>query len=190
MNLLIPTHKYQKSLTLDISNSLINISILTYQLTDESNSSASASFQSVSFKALLGKINALIYDVVIGEELQSGTLREDRDLLQSLGDDVVFVNPDKAQAHITQFVSDINTILDNYKESREKFSALNSLESAQLLNAIEDEYTNYHNKGITKSNQFNTALIIYGSLLLLALLLFAWEIRKNYLYSNGCWCCA
>ena len=166
----------------DISNSLINISILTYQLSDETNADVNATFQSISFQALLGKINALIYDLVIGEELQSDTLIEDRELLKKLSNEVDFINPEKAKEHVFQFVNDINTILENYEPSTQHFDSLSSLETARLLNDIEDKYTAYHNQAITKSNQFSTALIIYGLLLLLALLFFAWQIRKNYLY--------
>ena len=166
----------------DISNSLINISILTYQLSDETNADVNATFQSISFQALLGKINALIYDLVIGEELQNDTLIEDRELLKKLSNEVDFINPEKAKEHVFQFVNDINTILENYEPSTQHFDSLSSLETARLLNDIEDKYTAYHNQAITKSNQFSTALIIYGLLLLLALLFFAWQIRKNYLY--------
>jgi len=166
----------------DISNSLINISILTYQLSDETNADVNATFQSISFQALLGKINALIYDLVIGEELQTGVLIEDRESLKKLSAEVQFINPEKAKEQVLQFVDDIDTILNNYEKSKREFDKLNSLETARLLNDIEDKYSSYHNQAITQSNQFSTALIIYGLLLLLALLFFAWQIRKNYLY--------
>jgi len=166
----------------DISNSLINISILTYQLTDEQSIGSNASFESISFQALLGKINALIYDVVIGEELQKEVLENDRNQLITIGDEYSFENQERTQGLIGDFVSDINTILANYQPSKEQFGKLNSLNASQLLNDIEDQYTVYHNEAITKSNQFRNALLIYGLCLLTALLFFAWQIRKNYLY--------
>jgi len=164
-----------------ISNALINISILTYQLTDETNAGASGTFQAISFQALLGKINALIFDVVIGEELQVNDLLSDREKLRDLSSAVKFQNQEKAQSLITQFIGDIDTILTNYQATQQQFSDLNSLQTAQLLNSIEDKYTLHHNKAITESNQFRNALLIYGLCLLLALLFFAWQIRKNYL---------
>ena len=91
----------------DISNALINISILTYQLTDESNIGESATFQSISFQALLGKINALFYDLVIGEELQSKVLINDRDIFIDLSKEVTFLNK-----HIRNLIYDmINEVL-------------------------------------------------------------------------------
>jgi len=142
---------------ISISNALINISVLSYQLTDEVNTDNDASFQEVSFQALLGKINALIFDVVIGEELQSDNLIADQAELKKLSAEIEFQNPDEAAKRITQFVDDINAILEHYQPSKDQFSELNSLKTAQLLNNIEDKYTIHHNQAITKSNQFPTS---------------------------------
>jgi len=167
---------------IDISNALINISILTYQLTDESNTGANATFQSITFQALISKINALFYDLVIGEELQSQVLITDRDQFIELSKEVSFLNPEKAQQHVNQLVTDINTILSKNERATEQFNTLGSLKTALLLNDIQDKYTNYHNQVLNQSNKFNNALIAYGALLFLALMLFAWQIRKNFLY--------
>ena len=128
---------------ISISNALINISVLSYQLTDEVNTDNDASFQEVSFQALLGKINALIFDVVIGEELQSDNLIADQAELKKLSAEIEFQNPDEAAKRITQFVDDINAILEHYQPSKDQFSELNSLKTAQLLNNIEDNYWGY-----------------------------------------------
>ena len=57
---------------------------------------------------------------------------------------------------------------------------LRDLDTGPLLEAIEIEYTNYHNQAIVSSNQFRNALLLYGTLLILAVLFFAFQIRKNY----------
>lgn len=165
-----------------ISNSLINISILTYQLTDEQNIGKNASFESISFQALLGKISALMYDIIIGEDLQRSVLENDRNQLITISSEYSFENQQKTQELISDFVNDINAVLSSYEPSKQQFGKLNSLNASQLLNDIEDNYTVYHNESITKSNQFRNILLIYGLCLLIALLFFAWQIRKNYLY--------
>lgn len=165
-----------------ISNSLINISILTYQLNDEPVTGDNSAFESIQFQALLGKINALMYDLVIGEELQETSLKNDRNQLIEISSKYSFANPEKTNSLIINFIDDINTILNNYQVSKQQFDDLSSLKIAQLLNNIEDNYTNYHNQAITKSNQFRNALLVYGLCLLIALLFFAWQIRKNYLH--------
>lgn len=164
-----------------ISNSLLNISILTYLLFDKQSIGSDASFQSANFQALLGKINALVFDVVIGEDLQKTRLENDRDELITIGSEYSFENQQRTQELIDQFIADINAILDTYAPSKEQFENLNSLKASQLLDDIEDSYTVYHNQSITKANQFRNALLIYGLCLLVALLFFAWQIRKSYL---------
>ena len=165
-----------------ISNALIDISIRTYQLTEEANVENNNTYQTVNFQALLGKINAIIFDLVIGEELKRDELIADREEFIKLGSEVEFLNPDQAKPLAEKFVQNINDILNNYQTSNNQFDELNSLKSSQLLNTIEDRYTSYHNNAITQSNQFRNALLIYGLCLLVVLLFFAWQIRKNYLF--------
>ena len=173
--------KYIES-NIAISNALINISILTYQLQTQTKTDVSeATLQTVAFQALLGKINTLVFDAVIGEELQREVLIIDKKEFQTLSETVVFESPEKAKTLVQQFISDIDTILLNYKQHQAQFAELDSLKTTDLLNSIELEYTKHHNKQITISNQFRNALLVYGACLLIALLFFAWQIRKNYL---------
>jgi len=60
-----------------VSNALISISVLNYRLKSQTKASTDSnkiSEQSVRFKDLLGKINALTFDAVIGEELEREAL--------------------------------------------------------------------------------------------------------------------
>lgn len=165
-----------------ISESLINISLLTYQLSDESDNNIAIAAQSVNLQALIAKINALIYDFVIGENLQETALKSDRNKLVELSTQIEFNNSEKASQLLGIFIQDIDTVLNNFEPAQQQFIQLNSLNSSQLLDAIEDQYSNYHNEAITFSKQFRTALLAYGLCLLVALLFFAWQIRKNYLH--------
>lgn len=165
-----------------ISESLINISLLTYQLSDESDNNIAIAAQSVNLQALIAKINALIYDFVIGENLQETALKSDRNKLVELSTQIEFNNSKKASQLLGIFIQDIDTVLNNFEPAQQQFIQLNSLNSSQLLDAIEDQYSNYHNEAITFSKQFRTALLAYGLCLLVALLFFAWQIRKNYLH--------
>ncbi len=74
----------------------------------------------------------------------------------------------------------VSSILDNSEDAEQSFKSLTSLSTGPLLDAIEQEYVNYHNQAIGSSNQFSIALIIYGLLLLIALVFFANQIRRNY----------
>ena len=167
-----------------VSNALISISVLNYQLKNQTKANTDSnkvSEQSIKFKDLLGKINALTFDAVIGEELEREALTTDRNEFAELSKSIEFKSQEEAQSLINQFIKGIDAILLNYAPHKKQFAELDSLKTTELLNSIENEYTNYHNKAITVSNQFRNALLVYGACLLLALLFFAWRIRKNYL---------
>ena len=167
-----------------VSNALISISVLNYRLKSQTKANTDnnkISEQSVRFKDLLGKINALTFDAVIGEELEREALTADRNEFEKTSKNIEFNSPEEAQSLVEQFIKGIDAILLNYEPHKKQFAELDSLKTTELLNSIENEYTNYHNKAITVSNQFRNALLVYGACLLLALLFFAWRIRKNYL---------
>lgn len=71
--------------------------------------------------------------------------------------------------------------LQNYPLRASLFDSLNELNTAPLLNTIGNRYTEYHNTAIESSKLLRNALIVYGLILLLTLVLFAMQIRKNYL---------
>jgi len=169
---------------INVSNALVSISFLNYELKnqiEDSSNSNKISIQTVNFQGLLGKINALAFDAVIGEELEREALTNDRNEFEELSKSIKFQSPEKAKAYVQRFLAGIDSILLNYEPHKEQFAELDSLKTTELLNSIENEYTNYHNKAIEASNQLRNALLIYGACLLLALLFFAWQIRKNYL---------
>lgn len=82
-------------------------------------------------------------------------------------------------------LSDYNTaikiVAENYIMTSEAYRELNALPTSKLLDTIEQHYVSYHNQAIEGSNNLRNALIVYGVLLLAALVFFGLQIRKNLL---------
>lgn len=83
--------------------------------------------------------------------------------------------------NLSSYVTAFKTITELHSVSKSQFDRLEALRTGPTLDAIENEYTAYHNQAISGSNQFRNALILYGLCLLGALLFFGIQIRKNYL---------
>jgi signal transduction histidine kinase len=95
----------------------------------------------------------------------------------TLSDD--FSAPLKTQ--LSGYNGAIKIVAENYLTTSEAYRELNALPTSKLLDTIEQHYVSYHNQAIEGSNNLRNALIIYGVLLLAALVFFGLQIRKNLL---------
>ncbi len=82
---------------------------------------------------------------------------------------------------VEQYNLAVARVNDLFSSNTQDFQALSDLQTGSLLDAIENEYTAYHNQGIQNAQRNRNLLFAYGAALLLALLFFAWRIRQNYL---------
>lgn len=110
----------------------------------------------------LNEINLLLMDLATG---MPGSL--DTNLLQ---------NP------TTNLEAHAQKIARLYPQTIAALERVSQVPIAEQLDKIEEAYTDFHNQAIAKANRFRNALIIYGFALLIALLFFAGQIRRNYLY--------
>ena len=110
----------------------------------------------------LNQINLLLMDLATG---MPGSL--DTNLLQ---------NP------TTNLEAHAQKIARLYPQTIAALERVSQVPIAEQLDKIEEAYTDFHNQAIAKANRFRNALIIYGFALLTALLFFAGQIRRNYLY--------
>ncbi|RBP51451.1 sensor histidine kinase [Arenicella xantha] len=84
------------------------------------------------------------------------------------------------QASLVAYSKEIKAFADRLAISRTAYTKLIGMDISALLNHIEDRYVSYHNQAIAGSNTQRNGLIAYGLVLLLALMFFAWQIRRNY----------
>ncbi len=108
-------------------------------------------------------------------------------LNKPLGSDLLIVESSleleaELQAKLDEYHEAINTISQNYPTAVSSYRALNDLGTGELLDTIEKNYVGYHNQAIGGTTSLRNALIVYGVTLLLALLFFGWQIRKNFLF--------
>jgi len=86
------------------------------------------------------------------------------------------------QTKLDEYHEALNTISQNYPTAVSSYKELNNLGTGELLDTIEKNYVGYHNQAIGGTTSLRNALIAYGVTLLLALLFFGWQIRKNFLF--------
>jgi signal transduction histidine kinase len=163
------------------SNSRISSSIGTINQVTEQIQQSDLDTQTNSIFSLLGAINASIYQLALGGELDTKLLNnESGDLLVQLAQLQSQASQSNSTA-LSSYLSAVKSITETDASNKQQLKTLNELRTASLLDAVEDEYTRYHNQAIGRSTQFRNALIIYGLCLLAALLFFGWQIRKNFL---------
>ncbi|MCH2190035.1 MAG: ATP-binding protein [Gammaproteobacteria bacterium] len=80
------------------------------------------------------------------------------------------------------YIELVKSIMQSSIETNKAYSELSRLETGALLDNIEKAYVNYHNRAIESANQFKVAMIVYGVVLLIALIFFAAKIRRNFLF--------
>jgi len=117
-------------------------------------------------------INSKVFASALNPSVESTQAISDQ--LQQGNDENEPLSPDYNEA--------VESYLDSSSVSNESYQTLSKLETGPLLDGIEKAYVNYHNQAIKSSNQFKLAMIAYGALLLVALLFFAAQIRKNFLF--------
>ena len=125
---------------------------------------------------LLGKINTQLFALALGSSEIEG------DALISQLNDLQVEAPTATLELFGNYKEAVMAIASNNSDAVQSYELLSGLQTGQLLDSIEKEYVNYHNQAIKGSNQFRNALIIYGLLLLLALGIFAQQIRRNFLF--------
>lgn len=88
---------------------------------------------------------------------------------------------DDEQSIIYGYIKTLSDIILSTEEMEKHFTLAVNQETGERLNGLELAYVNFHNIAIEKSNTLRNALIIYGLVLLLLLLAFAYLLRKQYL---------
>ena len=159
-----------------ISQALSSISSITKDLQTSETAN-----QNQALQTLLSRTNSIVYGLIIGGELDDASLNSEKEGLVDLVSQMQFEAPGEISESLKQYKQAAIDIVANYQPTKDTFSSLNSLKTSEYLDTIEEEYTNYHNQGISGSNQFRNALIGYGICLLGALLFFGVQIRKNFI---------
>ncbi|GAA6138715.1 hypothetical protein NBRC116583_24620 [Arenicella sp. 4NH20-0111] len=125
---------------------------------------------------LLGETNAQIFNLTLGGSLK------DRNTIVSQLNDLQVEAPTESLDLFSEYKNAVIDILDNHSQSQSSYQMLISLNTGPLLDSIEREYVNYHNQAIKGSTFFRNALIVYGICLLISLIAFAGQIRRNFLF--------
>lgn len=156
-----------------VAQSLLTISQTTQSLlTNEGGSELNGE--------LLWNINSAVYQLTYG--VDAGAVTASRLVDEFLPQLNQFESVNESTEALEQYKSAISTFVENHQTTVDKFSVLADVNTSELIDEIENEYTLFHNQAISGSNQFRNALIIYGICLLTALLFFGFQIRKNFLF--------
>jgi len=131
---------------------------------------------SAPVNGLLGKTNAQVFAMALNNQII-----DSEEIIDQLNDLKVEA-PTEFLSLFDQYTEAVTQIVDNSEEAEISYKALTSLDTGSLLDAIEEEYVTYHNQAISGSTLFLNALVGYGVILLGALVFFAAQIRRNYLF--------
>ena len=82
---------------------------------------------------------------------------------------------------ITTYIKNLLQVIEHAEKSHIYFSLAINQNTSETLNNLDQAYTEFHNIAIEKTNNLRNALVLYGAVLLLFLLLFAYLLRKQYL---------
>ncbi len=104
----------------------------------------------------------------------------------NLNDDIAHIEgmienyTEDQQAVIYGYIRTLSDIIIFSEETQEHFALAIDQQTNATLNALEAAYVNFHNSAIEKSNTLKNALIIYGLILLVLLIIFAYLLRQQY----------
>ena len=105
---------------------------------------------------------------------------------QALNDDIAYignaiesVNEDD-QGIVYGYIKTLSDNILSLEETQQYFTEAINQGTASSLNDLESAYVDFHNLAIEKANNLRSALIIYGFILLIALLVFAYLLWKQY----------
>ncbi|WP_189402789.1 sensor histidine kinase [Arenicella chitinivorans] len=101
------------------------------------------------------------------------------DLATGMPNNLESVYPQPPTSTLVQHAQQIAIL---YPKTQKALNDVSQVPIAEQLDRIEEAYTDFHNLAIAKANRFRNALMVYGLALLIALLFFAVQIRRNYLY--------
>ena len=130
----------------------------------------------LAIESLLARTNAAIYRLTLGGDLNRETEARQSDIT-----DLQFSGSQEVAQQLSDYKNAANTLFSQHQTTKEDFESLQAINTSPLLDTIENEYTAFHNLAIGGSNQLRNALIAYGICLLITLMFFAYQIRKNFL---------
>lgn len=110
-------------------------------------------------------------------EEKKSTLNATINKLQSLND----ISDEAQKAFIASYTNSLFKFIDHAQKSHLYFSLAINQNTSETLNSLDEAYTEFHNIAIENTNSLRNALVLYGAVLLLFLLLFAYLLRKQYL---------
>lgn len=85
------------------------------------------------------------------------------------------------QRIINSYIKTLSDIILLSEETTKHFSLSTQNNTKDMLNELALTYVNFHNSAIEKSNTIRQALTLYGIVLLVLLIIFAYLLRKYYL---------
>ena len=159
------------------SNVLVSESLNTIRSSLATMNLAETAQDNSLAKQLIEQTNSDIYQVALGLSIDTPDESDINTRIQQIRS----ASEDIDQALINNYTDATTTFWNNYQTSLNAYNVLTAIETGPLLDDIENEYTEHHNKAIESSTQLRNALIIYGVALLCALLFFGFLIRKNFL---------
>jgi len=89
--------------------------------------------------------------------------------------------PDEKQLIIYHYIKVLSEVIQSTEETNKYFSLSVDQATAERLNTFEAAYVDFHNHEIDKANQLRNVLIIYGLILLVVLLVFAYLLSRQYI---------
>ena len=89
-------------------------------------------------------------------------------------------NNKDAQNIVHDYIKTLSDFIANSENNERHFTNTVNLETSETLTELEKSYVNYQNRILGQSSNLQTALIVYGFILLLVLLIFAYQLWKQY----------
>jgi len=96
-------------------------------------------------------------------------------------DNVTSALAEDERESVDDYIRVLSEIILESAEIHSYFTQALEQATAERLNTLESAYADFHNQQIHKSNDLRNILIIYGLVLLVLLIIFAYQLRKQYL---------
>lgn len=133
--------------------------------------------EDVKAKDYIANINLAVYKFLMTEDIDS------KQYIQASFTDLQKYEPsleDYENVLFAEYILHLKTILERREETQNYLVRAVEQPTNKVLNELEATYINYHNTILEKSSGLRNALIIYGLILLAALLLLTGVLSKHY----------
>jgi signal transduction histidine kinase len=150
---------------------------IAFTATSDNNSPINKIVEKLSLRAEIISVTISFYQY-LEQNSQINKDRLNNDTAQIQG--MIQNYTEEEQDIIFDYIRTLSSVILATEETQKHFLLALEQQTGEKLNSLESAYVNYHNILIEKSNTLRNALIIYGLVLLISLIVLAYLLRKQY----------